>query len=52
MGPDTFSCGYVCKTVQEEECMKASERYIMKAVEQCKSDVNIPFIYCNNVSIT
>ena len=42
---------YVCETMQGEDCMKASERYVMKAADAYKSDIDIPFTFRNNVAL-
>ena len=33
------------------ECMKASERYVMKVADVYKSDIDIPFTFRNNVAL-
>ena len=43
---------YVCETMNGEECMRASGRYIMKIAEQYRDDLEIPFTFRNNVSLT
>ena len=42
---------YVCETMDGEDCVQASERYIMKVAEQYKDDLAIPFTFRNNVSL-
>ena len=42
---------YVCETMQGEECVKASERYVMKVADVYKSDIVIPFTFRNNVAL-
>ena len=42
---------YVCETMQGEDCMKVSERYVLKVADAYKSDIEIPFTYRNNVAL-
>ena len=42
---------YVSETMNGEECMRASGRYIMKIAEQYKDDLQILFTFRNNVSL-
>ena len=40
---------YVCETMNGEDCVRASGKYIMKVAEQYKDDLEIPFTFRNNV---
>ena len=42
---------YVCESIDGEDCLRASPKYIKKIAEQYKDDVEIPFAFRNNVSL-
>ena len=49
--PPSLVDEYVCATMDGEDGVRASERYIMKVAAQCKDDLEIPFTFRNNVAL-
>ena len=42
---------YVCETMQDQDFMNAGERYVMKAADMYKSDINVPFAFRKNIAL-